>query len=135
MRDGNFDRSFARPGSPPLVLDFAHVGLPSSVRDSACLGLILLTVGITRVGFVFPPLVVDLATLGLSLLAQSLAHFDLSPSAPNFAHIDSSFFVRSFSQPDPVVPVSGVSCVGLVYALPTIDGITLELSLLLRSFA
>ena len=130
-----FDRSFARPGSPPLVCDFIHLEPPPSVRDSACLGLTLLTVGITCVGFVFSPLIVDMANLGLAVLAKSFTHFDLPSSTPDFAHIDPTLFLRSFSQPEPIVPVFGVSCVGLVSSLPLMDRTTLELSLLLQSFA
>ena len=123
---------------PELVLsvsDFKNMGFPVSPRDFFRVGLMLPVFGLSCVGFVFSPFVIDDVLLDLSLPAQGFSRFGFVPSVLDFFRPGLPLFVRQHARVDSVVLALGLTCAESVSSLSVLAETHLESFLLPRSFA
>ena len=127
-------RSFAQAGSALSVSDMSHLDFSSLLQGVTRLGSTPSVFGVTCIGLVFTPPVLDKTILGLALPAQSSGRLELSSSAFDFSHADLPVFLRALAQPESPAPTSGLSCAGPVFVLPVFMQCELGLLLFIQSF-
>ena len=134
-----------RSDPPPLLLDYAQIGLPMPAR-SFCktessvptlafgspgfvmspralsqLGLAASPVGLSRVGSVFFLSVVAAANLGLPLSVQSPARPGSGMPAVRCAAVGSPSLLRHHARPEAFASTVGLARAGFVFSLPAIS--------------
>ena len=152
-----FARSFVCPGSLSFVSDCSGLDLPVSLQGHAKMELVMLVIGLMRVGFVFSLSVIDSAYFGsptslqgsskLGLVMLLADHVASGPTIPlrSFSRLGSTLFVLDFSKVDPSLLLHQIARVGLTLSLcglsrlgpfvPVLDLAKLDLLLPLRSSA
>ena len=117
------------------ALDFAHMDLLPSVRDPACFDFFSSAVGCVRSGSVFSLSPMDVMTIASFMLSRSFARLGSLLPTSDFAKLDFPALLRQLAQLESPVLVVGLSRVGFVFALSTVDVACGGFPLPLRSLA
>ena len=128
-------QSRARPGSSLSVPQFGHSGSFTAIRSMSHLGLPVFSLGLSRVGFVFPLLVTEKVQLESLLLPRSPSCLGAILPVPNYGRLGPLMLLRACAQLGLLVFVSGLACTDSVSALLVTGAGLLESSLLARSLA
>ena len=125
--------SRARLGPPMPVPDPLHIGPPTPPRSLCCLGFMVFSLGLSRVGPVSSPFVIDDSHLEPLLSLRSSARLDSAASILDRTHLEPPLLARSHGRLDLPLFACGMARFGL--PMLASDGVCSAFSPSLRSMA